>query len=42
LTEEEREEMAIAKWINEGKESEDVPIEKVFQLLRKHGAKRQR
>ncbi len=37
LTEEEREEMAIAKWINEGMESEDVPVEKIYDHFRKHG-----
>ncbi len=37
LTEEEKEDMAIAKWINEGMQSEDVPAEKVYEHLRKHG-----
>jgi len=37
LTDEEQEEMAIAKWIHEGMESEDVPKEKVYAHLRKHG-----
>jgi hypothetical protein len=37
LTEEDREELAISKWINEGLQSEDVPAEKVFEHFRKHG-----
>jgi hypothetical protein len=39
LTEEELEDEALAKWIEKGMKSEDVPIEKVFGLLAKHGAK---
>lgn len=39
LTDEEREEMAIAKWIDTGMESEDVSEEVVFNTLRKHGVK---
>jgi hypothetical protein len=42
LKEEELEDEALAKWIDEGMKSKDVPIEKVFQLLEKHGAKGQR
>lgn len=37
LTEEEREDMAIVKWINEGIESEDVSVEKIYEHFRKHG-----
>jgi len=39
LTEEEKEEMAIAKWIDIGMESEDVSEEVVYNTLRKHGIK---
>ena len=39
LTEEEKEDFAIAKWINEGLESDDVPEEEVFKTLRKQGVK---
>ncbi|HEX7413345.1 MAG TPA: hypothetical protein VF411_04805 [Bacteroidia bacterium] len=39
LSEEELEDEALARWIDEGLKSEDVPIEKVFRLLEKHGAK---
>ena len=39
LTEEELEDEALAKWIERGMKSEDVPVEKVFSLLAKHGAK---
>ncbi len=42
LTEEELEDEELAKWIDKGMKSKDVPIEKVFQLLEKHGAKSQR
>jgi len=27
----------MAKWIREGMKSEDVPLEKVYTYLRKHG-----
>jgi hypothetical protein len=37
LTDDEKEEMAIARWIQEGMESEEVPKEKVYAHLRKHG-----
>ena len=37
LTKEEKEELAIAKWINEGLQSEDVPVEKIYEHFRKHG-----
>ena len=39
VLDEELEDDALAKWIDEGMKSEDVPLEKVFQLLEKHGAK---
>jgi len=39
LTEEEKEEMAIAKWINDGLESGDVSEVVVYNTLRKHGVK---
>lgn len=40
LTEEEKEEMAMARWIEEGMQSEDVPLEKIYKHLRKHGVNR--
>lgn len=40
LTEEEKEEMAMAKWIDEGMKSEDVPMKKVHEYFRKHGVNR--
>ena len=39
LSDEEKEEMALAEWIDEGMKSEDVPLEKVLKHLRKHGVK---
>ena len=36
---EKEEEKAMAKWIDEGMESEDIIEEKVFATLRKHGVK---
>jgi hypothetical protein len=39
VTEEDLEDKELAKWIKKGMKSEDVPIEKVFRLLEKHGAK---
>lgn len=39
LSDDEKEEMAIARWIDEGLQSEDVPEEEVFNTLRKHGVK---
>ena len=39
LTKEEKEDMSIAKWINEGLKSKDVAEEVVFNTLRKHGVK---
>jgi len=40
VSEEEMEEAALAKWIDAGMKSEDIPVQKVFELLRKHGANR--
>lgn len=40
LTDEELEDEALARWIDEGMETEDVPIEKIFELLRENGAHR--
>ena len=37
LTDEEKEDKLLAKWIMEGMESEDIPVEKVYNYLRKHG-----
>ncbi|MEK6615963.1 MAG: hypothetical protein AABZ32_07610 [Bacteroidota bacterium] len=37
LTGEQREEIAIARWIEEGMHSEDVSIEKIYKHFRKHG-----
>lgn len=37
LTDEEMEEEAMAKWIDEGMKSEAVPMQKVLEHLRKHG-----
>ena len=39
VTEEELEDKALAKWIDKGMKTEDVPLEKVFQLLEKRGVK---
>lgn len=39
VSEDEKEETALAKWIDEGMESEDVSEETVFATLRKHGVK---
>jgi hypothetical protein len=39
ISKENKEDAALAKWIDEGMKSEDVPIEKIFSLLKKkHGA----
>jgi len=38
ITEEDREDAALTKWIDKGMKSEDVPVEKIFELLKKHGA----
>lgn len=39
LTEEQREEIALARWIEEGMHSEDVPLEKIYKHFKKHGVK---
>ncbi|MEK6616422.1 MAG: hypothetical protein AABZ32_09970 [Bacteroidota bacterium] len=39
LTEEDLENEALARWIAKSMQTEDVPMEKVFQLLEKHGSK---
>jgi len=36
VTEEELEDEVLSRWINEGMKSEDVPMEKVYQLLEKY------
>jgi hypothetical protein len=39
LSEEEKEDMATAKWIDKGMESEDATEEIVYATFRKHGVK---
>lgn len=39
LTEEEKEDMAMAEWIDEGMKSREVSEKTVFATLRKHGIK---
>ena len=39
LTNEDLEDKELARWIEEGLKSEDIPMEKVFKLLEQHGAK---
>jgi hypothetical protein len=39
IGEEKKEEMAMAKWIDEGMDSEDVTEETVYATLKKHGVK---
>ena len=39
LSEEEQEEMAMAKWIDEGKNSGEVSEKVIFETLRRHGVK---
>ncbi len=39
ISEEEKEETALAKWIDEGMKSKEVSEEEVFSTLRKHGVK---
>ena len=39
LTEEEKEEMAMAKWIEDGANEKEISQEKVYSTLRKHGVK---
>ncbi len=40
LSDEDLEDEALGKWIEEGMKSEDIPIEKIFELLDKNGIKR--
>jgi hypothetical protein len=40
ISEEELEESALAKWIEEGMKSGDVPIEELYKLLRENGGNR--
>ncbi|MBI4648714.1 MAG: hypothetical protein HY738_19545 [Bacteroidia bacterium] len=37
LTDEELEDAELARWIDEGMKTEDIPIERVFELLKKNG-----
>ena len=37
VIEPEEDEDLMVKWIDEGMKSEEVPLEKVYQYLRKHG-----
>ena len=37
VLEREEDEDLIAKWIDEGMESEEIPKEKIYEYLRKHG-----
>lgn len=39
VSENEKEEIAMAKWIDEGMKTEEVPEETVYRTLRKHGVK---
>ena len=39
VSEEEKEEAALAKWIDEGMKSEEVSEETMYATLRKHGVK---
>ncbi len=39
LTEEDLEDEALAKWIDKGMKSEDVPEDSIFEIFRKHGIK---
>ena len=39
LTDEDLEDEALAKWIDEGIKSEDVPEEEILKIFRKHGIK---
>ena len=39
LTNEDLEDKALAKWIDKGMKSEDVPEEEIFEMFRKHGIK---
>ena len=39
LSDADLEDKAIAKWINEGLKTEDIPEEEVFEIFRKNGIK---
>ncbi len=39
VLEQEEDEDLMAKWIDEGMKSEEVPEEKIFEIFRKHGIK---
>ena len=39
LTDEDLEDDALAKWIDEGMKSEEVPEEEILKIFRKHGIK---
>ena len=39
LSEEEKEDIALSKWIDDGMKTEEVSEETVFATLRKHGVK---
>ena len=39
LTDDEKRDMAMAKWIDEGMTSEEVSQKKVYETLREHGVK---
>ena len=39
LTEEDLEDKALAKWIDEGMKNEDIPEEEINKVFRKHGIK---
>ncbi len=39
LTDEDMEDEALARWIDEGMKSEDVPEDQIFEIFRKHGIK---
>ena len=38
VSDEELEDEELARWINKGLKSEDIPLEKVYQLLEKNGS----
>ena len=39
LSDDDLEDKAIAKWINEGLKTKDIPEEEVFEIFRKNGIK---
>ncbi len=38
ISEEELEEAALAKWINDGMKSKDVPLKELYKFLKENGA----